>query len=242
LAALAVISFLLFRSCQRNGALVAESKRNQLINEQNQRALTDTVRYLQNKAGDIEAIKTSFVSKLSDLEKLNADLYNEVRKEIGNVKSLIKAQAGIDRGTLTLSNDLIKYPDNITYGLRFKDVYSDSSLTWTLRGESMFKLQNNTIFPGTTKIMENQIRVGLVMGFKENKDNFEVFARSSSPLVTFNDLDGTIIIPKKPDITCPAPPKKKRFGIGPSIGYGLSQDLRLTPFVGVSVNWNLIEF
>lgn len=242
LAALVFVCMMWFRSCEQNHALEASAKRDILIAQQNQRALSDSVRHYRNKAGEIEAVKSSFVTELNKLKDLNTDLHGELRKEIGNVRSLIKAQADVDRGKLTVSNDLIRYPDNITYGLRFKDAYTDSSLTWTLNGESKFKLENNTLYPGTTTITENRIRVGLVMGFKENKDNYEVFARSSSPLVTFNELDGVILIPKKNDITCPPPAKKKRFGLGPSIGYGLSQDLRLTPFVGLSLNWNLIEF
>lgn len=235
-----------FKSCQRQHDLENEAKREKAISEQNIRALTDSLRFVKNKAGDIEAVKSSFVTKVQDLEKLNKDLYTELKKEIGTVRSLITAGVGVNRGEVTLSNDLIRYPDGKTYGLAFKDFYSDTALTWKMRGESKFKLDNNVIFPSTTTIFENSMKVKLVMGFKENKDNYEVWARSGSPLVTFNDLDGVILIPKKADITCPPPPKKKRFGIGFSVGYGIGTRpnapfVGMGPYVGVSLNYNLIQ-
>ena len=245
LAAIVLVVMFYFKSCQRQFQLKDELKRQELLNEQNTRALTDSVRYLKNKAGDIEAVKSSFVTKVEDLEKLNQDLYAELKKEIGTVKSLIKAGVGVDRGEVTLSNDLIRYPDGKTYGLSFKDVYTDSALVWNLRGESKFKMENNTIFPSTTTIFENNMKVKLVMGFKENKDNYEVWARSGSPLVKFNDLDGVILIPKKPDLTTPVV-KKKRFGIGPQIGFGIGSDLsgnmKIGPYIGFGLSHNLLQF
>jgi len=242
LAALTGACILWFRSCNGNQELLHAAKRQQLIYEQNRRALTDSLRNEKNKAGDIESVKSAFVSKVQDLEKLNKDLYDEVKREMGNVKSLIKAQATIDRGGLTLSNELVRYPDNVTYGLKFKDTYVDSSMFWSVSGESKFKLENNIIYPGKTDITENRIRVGLVMGFTETDNTYTVFARSSSPLVKFNELDGVLLIPKRQDITMPPCPRKKRFGLGPSLGYGFTQDLRLSPYVGFSLSYNLIQF
>jgi hypothetical protein len=245
IAAIVLLVMFYFRGCQKQAQLKDEMKRQELVNAQNIRALNDSVRYMKNRAGELEAVKSSFVTKVEDLEKLNNDLYSELKKEIGTVKSLVKAGVGVDRGEITISNDLVRYPDGKTYGLTFKDTYADSALVWNLRGESKFKLDNNTIFSSTTTIFENNMKVKLVMGFKENKDNYEVWARSGSPLVKFNDLDGVILIPKKPDLTTPVA-KKKRFGIGPQIGFGIGSDLRgnmkIGPFIGIGLSYDPIQF
>jgi len=241
IVAVGIFLLLWLKGCSDTRNAVDLAKREKAIADQNIRALTDSIRYEKTRSGDIEAVKSSFVSKLEDLEKLNKDLYAEVKNEVGKVKSLIKANAEIGRDSVKLSNTLKKYPDGKTFGLTFNDNYEDTALTWKLKGESKFQLENNTIIPGLTIIEENKIRVKLVMGFKENKDNFEVFARSASPLVKFNDLDGTIIIPKKPDITMP-PVKKKNFGIGPNISVGVGANLKPSIFLGVGIQYNIFKF
>lgn len=237
----AVFLILWLKGCSDQANARDLAKRERELAEQNMRAMTDSIRYEKTKNGELEAVKSSFVTKLEDLEAMNADLYREVKSEMGKVKSLIKAQGEIGRDSVTMANTLKKYPDGKTFGLTFNDNYSDTALTWTLKGESKFSLENNTIFPGKTMIEENKIRVKLVMGFKENKDNYEVFARSASPLVKFNDLDGTILIPKKPDLTCP-PVKNKRFGLGPNISVGVGQNLKPSIFVGFGLQFNIIKF
>lgn len=245
LAGVVLLIMFYFRSCQKQAQLKDEMKKQALINEQNTRALNDSVHYLKNRNGDIEAVKSAFVSKLSDLEKTNADLYREVKSEIGTVKGLIKGIVVADPGSITISNDLYNYPDGITHGLKFENTKIDSGMTWVIKGESKFKLQNNTIFPGATTIEQNQMQLKIVMGMKENKDNYEVFARSASPHVKFTELDGVLIIPKKADLLTPVA-KKKRFGLGPQIGFGIGSDLsgnmKIGPFVGFGISYNLITF
>lgn len=245
IVALALMAFLWIRGCNREKNAEAEAKRQEAINAQNQRALQDSLRYVKNKAGEIEAIKSSFVSKLEDLEKLNKDLYLESKKEIGNLKALIKGSIGINTGNVVMSNELKHYPDGVTHGLLFEKTKIDSGLVWSIKGESKFKLENNTIFPGQTEIFNNQIKLKLVLGFKENKDNYEVFARSASPYVTFDDLSGVMLIPKKADPLLTPPVKNKKFGLGIHVGYGVgffNKQVMLTPYVGVGLQYNLIKF
>jgi hypothetical protein len=242
--AVAVLSFLQFNSCNKLKFVEKEAKRKEAIAEQNMRALAGQLHYVRNKAHETEAVKSSFLGDLKTIKKLNEDLYTELKKELGVVKSLIKAQAVIERDSLVISNELTKYSDQ-SYGLKFRDIYTDSSLTWIISGQSKFRLEHNTIFPGTTTINQNSIRVKMVMGFKENKDNYEVFARSASPLVRFNELDGVIVIPKKPDLTCPPSPRKKRLGLGFSVGYGVTSSassLTFGSYIGASLNYMRFYF
>lgn len=242
LVGIVIFMMLWLKSCNDARDAKSQAEIQLKINEQNLRAANDSIRIMKTKNGELEAVKSSFVSKLEDLQSLNENLYAEVKKEIGTVKSLIKAQGQIGRDNVVMSNELKKYPDGKTFGLLFKDIYSDSALTWTLKGESKFQMENNTIFPGKTIIEENRLKVKLVMGFKENKDNFEVFARSASPYVSFNDLDGVLLIPKKNDITTPPAERKKRFGLGPNISVGIGANFKPSIYVGFGLQYNLIRF
>ena len=243
--AVVALAMLLFRSCNEKNRIQREAKREQLIYEQNQRALNDTIRKVKNKAGEIESVKSSFLAKMEDLEKLNRELYEESKKEIGNLKSLIKTQVVVQTEPISVSNDLVRYPDGRTYGLSFENTLADSGMTWKIRGESKFKMTDGIIYPGSTDITENKMSLRLTLGFKETDKNYEVFAKSLSPNVEFDKLDGVMLIPKKNDpILCP-PAKKKRFGIGLSAGGGLTSrngNVMLTPYVGFGINYNIIEF
>ena len=245
IVALAVAIALWWRGCSKTNQAEEELKRQQAINAQNNRALTDSLRHEKNKAGDIEAVKSVFVTKLKDLENLNKSLYLESKKEIGNLKGIIQgmAQGGVQN--VVISNDLKRYPDGKTYGLLFKDTKVDSGMVWNINGESKFKMENNTIFPGTTEIFDNKMKIKLVLGFKENKDNYEVFARSPSPNVTFDELSGALFIPKKADPLLTPPAKNKKFGIGIQVGYGvgfMNKQVMLTPYVGFGIHYNLLKF
>lgn len=244
IAALVIVCMLWFRQCDNTKKQKAEAEKQELINSQNVRALSDSIRYVKNKAGDIEAIKSSFVSKLSDLERVNRDLYAESKKEIGNLKALIKGSFTGGVGGIVISNELKRYPDGKTYGLAFKDTKIDSGMVWKIDGESKFKWENNTIFPSTTTINSNTMKLKIVLGFKDNKGNYEVFARSASPNVTIDELSGVLLIPKKPDLLTPVA-KKKKFSVGINIGYGIginNKQLYLTPFIGIGLSYNLFSF
>lgn len=247
LVALIIAALMWYRTAQDKRAIKQEAEKQLLIHEQNVRALNDTIRLEKTKSGEIEAVKSSFVSKLEDLEKLNRDLYAEVKNEVGKVKGLIKGMAVADAGEVVMSNQLVKYPDGKTFGLSFQDAKADTGFAWTIKGESKFSYENGIIYPGQTTISENQMKLRIIMGFKESKDgNYEVFARSGSEHVVFDKLDGVLIIPKKADPLLTPTTKRKKFGLGPQVGFGIGSDLtgklKVGPYIGFGVTYNIISF
>lgn len=242
----AVLLFLFLDGCRKNKNLKIEKAQIELVASQNQRALTDSLRTEKLKGGGTEIVISSFAAKIKDLEALNKDLFKEVKKELGDVKALIKARTGVNQDTLVIDNILAKY-DNGLYGLKFHNEYKDSTIERSIDGESKFKLINNTLYPEKTTISKNSIKFDLILGFKEKGDNFEVFARSNSPEVSFDALKGVLIIPKKAGESgiLQPPAKIKRFGLGFQVGYGvglLDKQLMLTPYVGVGLSYNLLKF
>ena len=192
----------------------------------------------------MEALKFAYVSQISDLKGHDDSLYIETQKELGKVESIIKSNVNISSQPVTVSNSVTRI-DSETYGLNFTSTKIDTNFEWDIAGTSKFKLVNNAITPGTTEIIKNSIKVGIVLGFTQQSDGYHVFARSSSPDVQFSQLDGALIIPPsntKNDILCPPIPPVKKFGIGPYIGVGLNNNLQPGLSVGFAITYSLIRF
>lgn len=234
-----ILIFLNLRTCSRLKDEKQERKKQEIIHNQNIDALTDTLKVVKNKLGEEESVKSAFIAENDQLKKLNNKLYNEVLKELGGVKSIIKSGVGINSDTLTISNTLVKY-DDVTYGLQFDKEVIDTGFYSHISGVSKLKFENNTLFPDKTIISKNSIKVGLVYGFKEYEDRYEVFARSSSDRVSFDELDGALIINKEDDLTTPTV-KKKRWVVGPSFSYGFTPK-GFQPSFGVSITYGVIRF
>ena len=245
LAGLAVVCMLWFKSCSDQRAAKANMERQSDINEQNMRAMKDTIHLVKNKVGELEAVKSSYVSKLADLEKIHNVLYKEIKKEKGTTNALIKSSVSINNNII-VSNELKRYSDGLTYGLEFSNVKVDSGMTWSIKGISKFKFDKMEIIPGTTEILQNEIKLKIVLGFKTaNNGDYEVFARSASPNISFDSLDGVLLIPKKPDPLLNPASKKKRFGIGVQLGYGanmVNKQVFVGPFVGIGISYNILSF
>lgn len=240
LGLIVVICFLYFRSCEKAKSLEKEVALQEMIFEQNVRALNDSMRHVKNKAGEIEATRSAFIASVEDLKKLNSDLYAELKKEIGNVKSIVKAGVVYDN-PVTASNQLIDY-GNMNYGLSFEKLVDTDTLFSHIKGVSKFSVVNNVITPGQTEITMNKSKFNIVLGFKESDDNYEVFARSNNPSVEFMSLDGSLILPKnkKGDLLNPTT-KPKRFGLGPGIGMGYGKN-GLSPYVGLNLSYHVISW
>jgi hypothetical protein len=240
--ALVVVLMLWLKSCNDKKNLENQVKVQKEISDQNQRAQVQPMHEEKTKDGQAEADKASYIAKLDDLAKLNRDLYAQSQLEIGKLKAIIVGGFSVNN-PLHVSEQLENYGNN-SYGLLFEKSSNNSdSLMFSLKGVSKFSIHNNVVLPGITDITENKTTVKLVLGFKENKENYEVFARSPSKLLKVDSLSGSLIIPKHGgDIIPTAAPKPKRFGIGPYIGYGLTPDFKLQPSIGISLQYNIIRF
>jgi hypothetical protein len=236
-AAMVFLIIMQIQTCNNNRQLAREVARTHQINAQNQAALTDTIiRIEKNRNNESEAVRTAFVTNMENLKSLNKKLYDESRKEIGELKAIISGQITASQQPLTISNALERYNDG-KYGLKF----SNSTTKWDIAGVSKFRLDNNVLYPDSTNISVNSLRINLVMGFKEHDDKYEIFARSDDPSIVVSKMDGAIFISKKNDITCPPVKPQKKLGLGLHLGYGFSTQ-GIGPIMGVGLSYNLISF
>jgi hypothetical protein len=237
-----ILSILYFKSCNslRNEKL--ERKRDEIIYNNNMKALTDSIMTSYNKKLEqYISVKTSFIfDDLKDLKQLNNDLYLKM-KAIDNSIGIIDSRVSI-LGPLIISiGDSLKMKDSNNYEIGWNFNYEEKGFKQTLSGNSPFKLKNNIVTPGKSYLTKNEFEVGITYGFKDLGDRFEVFATSPSSRVKFLELEGALKIDKQ----LPQPKKVNRLVFGPNVGIGVNSglnanDLRLGWNVGFSLTYNIL--
>lgn len=218
------------------------------ISQQNEKALSDSVRVSKNKVGELTYSKNILVSENGNLKDLNSDLNDELNKTKGKVRELNKIIAEFKPDTIYIENELIKYADG-SFGLLwdYDTTYSLNNFR-SLSGISKFDLDaNGVITPLETMISKDIIGFTLTTGLREKDGNIEIFATTPYPNLEILALDGAIIDPK----SHPALKKftkKKRFGIGPYVGVGLGVntwprvDFGFGFHVGIGIHYDLFQF
>ena len=232
-----ILLFFLIQQC---------NKKNEYKHQEDQTIAyyTDSLRIEKNKSGQLEYQKNVLFADKKQLEQANKDLYNELQKEKGKVKIIIKTIVQIVHDTIRLHDTIIKHPNN-QYEIqwKYKEYYTKDSLNFQgLSGNSLFQIDTigGKFIPkslGTT-ITENKIGFNIVTGIQQDKKtkNYEIFIRSDYPGFNVTHLDGAVLDPNMFN------PKPKRFGIGPLIGVGIGSQFKPEIFIGLGLNYSIIRF
>ena len=236
------LSVFLFRTLSTLKQERADRKFEQKIEAQNLSALKDsiTTEYDKKLKAYVSTSDNFVVNKLSDLEKYNKSLTDELKKMKGDILSVIESKIQADLGGITTKNDSIVVLDEKTnhYGLKFNSPYSDAGFQQKLIGMSKFYVIPNettkkwTITPDATIFSTNLTSIAITYGFEDLKDKYKVFAYTKSDKIKITDITGGYFIDKQ----IVKPIKNKKWGIGPQIGYGMSTNSNLT---NPSFGWNI---
>ena len=249
-----VLATLYFQTCSTLKLEREDREYQQKQDAQNLEALKDSINVIFNKKLDAwEFSKENYVvKKLSELEKYNKDLADELKKVKGDVIAAIKTQVQGDLGGIqaTTKLDIIDANTNY-YGLKFKSEYKDEGFEQKITGTSKFHVipdevtKKWTIEPDLITVLDtNLISINMTYGFKDLKDKYQVFATTKSNKVKVTGLEGGIFLDKLP----PLPKEKpKKWGIGPYVGYGINtaSDLSTPRFgwnLGVAVHYDIIQW
>lgn len=219
-------------TCNRNSRQAVDLN----ISKQNEKALSDSVRISINKVGEVEYSKNILVADIGDLEKLNKNLFDEMKKEKGKVSELTSTIISIknkNNDTVILPSKLIEY-SNGDRGISWEyDTIYDAKNYRRISGVSNFKINftktTYNVMPLNTNIIKFDIGFNIVQGLRETKNgDVEMFVRSNHPGFEVSDLSSVIINPENNPIlkkfTTSATVKNKRFGIGINAGYGIYVD------------------
>jgi len=237
---LVIVCFLYFKQCNKNN-------QNDTIQNQNLHALHDTVVKYVNKGGEVSYQKAIMEMSKSDLKKYNPDLYNDVLKD-KDVKVITKTEY-VYRDTGSVKNRLVELKDN-NFSLPFDYTSTDSILK--IKGESSFNATSYLdgdkaklkILPGYTCFDDTRVQFGLKIGIKKDKNLNKIFVTPTTPngsttdKLTVTSIDGA-------DVSNLLNPKKKKFCVGPYVGYGINFSKGLVnygPSIGVSLQYKIIQF
>lgn len=225
------------------------------VSEQNNKALSDSVRVMENKNGDLEYAKNILISEKRELKDLNEGLAEELKKEKGKVFELTEYIAGISNtnpstgevDTVFIENTLIVHADS-SYGLEWKhDTIYDENNERHIAGISSFDVDSNgVVTPLETIITKDQIKFNVVQGLREKDGNLEMFVRSDYPNFEVKELNSVIIDPRKHPVLKKFT-KPKRWGIGPYVGVGfdyglINKDVDVSVQVGLGITYSIFRF
>jgi hypothetical protein len=196
IASIAIIAVLVLgisqcNQCSNNRIL----KKKLAVAEHNLAAANDTIRLEKNKNGDIMTVKLAFLTdKLSNLEKLNEDLYNEVKNIKGKVSTIIKSDITVkevDKPVPFIVEGKLA-DSTITTRFRFDSTYSPGNYR-KLAGFTQYNLRNGQ---SNGSLTESEFGMRFTTGIRNlDKGKPEIFLQSNYPGFTVTSLDGAVLDP-----------------------------------------------
>ena len=186
--------------------------------------LNDTIEYYKAKDGKQVATIHGYETNIENLKYLNDSLYKEIKSlKIKNNKLTTATQfSGVITNELHDTMYIVK-KDTIINGF-YKDFNFNNQ--WRLL-EGNVRYNNDSVGVSITKdVVMFDYTVAM------DKDNV-IHIKSNNPYVQYNSISGYFI----------SKPKKKRWSLGPSIGYSYNiRQNTFSPTVGISLQYGLIQW
>ncbi len=244
---IAITIMLLLRQCDSTKKAEIREK----MSNANIEALKDSVRTEKTRNGELLYIKKALLADKDNLEILNKDLNEEVKKLKGKIITIQKIGGSIAiSDPIIITNEVIKYRDG-EYGLawNYDTVYSEGNYRKFSGETSVLVDTAHNITSKGTKINQDELALTLVTGLREKNGTLEIYVDPQYPGMTITRIDGAIIDPQKSDaIKKYFPPKKwsigPMLGVGMSAGYGINGKPIFGPTVtfGVGISYGIIRF
>ena len=186
-------------------------------------ALNDTIKYYQDKNGNLVATKLAFESDVKTLKLLNEDLYKEIEdlKLKKSVSSIVYIEGKVENPKQDTSY-IVKH-DTISKG--FNKYFDFNNEYRVLEGNVKYENDSLGIF-----INKDIINFNYSVGI--DKDN-NIYVKSTNPYVKYNEISGFRV----------SQSKKTHWSLGPSINFGYDPIQNKPSFnIGISLNYSLIKF
>jgi len=207
---------------------------------QNNKALMDSVRASKNISGEIQYEKNSYILEIKELKEINKELYDEIKKQRGQVSNLTKIVSTIDFAPKEIKNNTY-ITNNKFNGLNIKTDWAiDTSFSQNnfrkLKGFNIIDLDSlGKIKNSQTIIQEDKIGFDIITGIEKKNGFYEIFVRSNYPGFKPTKIDGNIIPEKN------FKNNRWRPGISVSTGFGFGwngKSVTPVPYIGVGIGLN----
>jgi len=249
---IAVIAIFLVGTCGRVSNLKEEAR----IKDQNMSALSDSIKTVILKNGDLQVSRDAFMADAKELRLFNAELSDAVKLQTGKVVTLNRIIFQLKQDTAELRAFIRNLPDpkppeqendsswNVSWALNY--VYDSTNYDLFtgrtrigLRGP--LDLSKITVIHNGTELLTRNSQIGLIWGQKwegKGKDKkLRVYAQTAHPAFQTQLLEGTYV-----DY-----PKKRHwftgFGVGPTlnIGYDFLNN-QPAVVVGVGIHYSIYQW
>jgi len=235
-----IMSLLFLQQCSRSQNL----KEQIAVEQQNQKALNDSVRYVKNSLGEEIALKNVLISDKNGLQDLNASLSTEVSKLKGKILTIQSASGGSkNNGPIHTTTTVKEYPTGLKEIEWRYDSSFDANNYRKIKGTTKFEIDttNLSVIDKGTIIDSDEIHLNIVTGITELEGSYQIYLKSDYPNMKFDKIDGAIL-DKKRFIKNQSP----NAILGPTIGIGWaftpSQTIKPTVFLGIGVTFNSKKF
>jgi len=228
-----------FRSCKENERLQTEIS----TRDANIIALKDSIRTEKLRNGAVQQVKASLVAEMSDLKKMNIELYEAVKEQRTQVFYMSKLTASINDKLKNFSGGGEHTYDPVTGKDMISWKFDTVSKEWNrkLQGFTSFKIVSDCkgykIDHIGSTITDFSQNFKITTGLKESEKypgNLEIFVSSTYPGMVFTDIQGSVVNPNDFKKYLPSE-KPKNFTVGPYIGIGYDL-LKKEPTVVPSIN------
>lgn len=211
-----VVAFFVFMTLSINKCTYYKN-----VNDKNIIALTDSVKYYKGKYGNEVAKKTMIETDCKNLQNINDSLYRMIQNmQVNKPDIVIGGSTSIDNG----KHDTVYIPTSTE--ITSKNIYRKFDFSNKYR-----ELTGNVSYTNDTLglyIEKDIMQFKYALAVKDNV----VYMTSDNPYVKFNSITG---------LTIPKQKKEKKFGIGPSIFGGYSNN-GFVYGVGIGLQYNFINF
>ena len=187
-------------------------------------ALNDTIKYYQDKNGNLVATKLAFESDIKTLKLLNRDLYDQIDSMKLNPKVVTQI--------ITIGGEIENPQQDTAYVVTHDTIYKGFTKEFDFNNkyrvlEGNVDYHNDSLGIHITKdVMYFDYTLAM------DKDA-RIYVKSTNPYVKYNEISG-FTVPKQ---------KKKRWNIGPAIHGGYDPfNKNWSVSAGISVTYGLIQW
>ena len=245
-----ILIILFLRQCDSTKNWKSKYNANKNKNEQNIKALTDSLKAESTKNGKKSFVKAMASMSKEELEKAFPELAANLNNEFGEVKIVVKTKivyvdtGGHTTGVITkLNKDNFKIDSK--YYSKDSSVYINSTSTFLAKIDSSDNKIDVIISNGVTKFNLITFSTGFTTGIKETDGIYNIFLTPDSKNMTVTELKGADVsnlFVKDEGLA----KRSKRISIGPYLGYGVvfgsGSQVYHGISAGVAIQYSLFRF
>ncbi len=232
-----------------NSDVNSNFKKQEIITKNNISVLKDSVKKYKTSNGNFISERGILIADKKELKDLNRDLYdniNRLEKELNaKPKVVISYKTKIIHDTVYLNNEREFINDSTVLVSFYKDTSYNKNNSRNLEGEILIELIKdstdfNDIVINHVKITKDDIKIdgNLILGMKDGE--LKVWFESSYPGLDVDEIEAVTLDPDIHDELKKL--NNKRWSVGPYVGIGVGENLKISPSIGIGIQFKLFKF